>query len=255
VFGISARALGADAELAARVKAQTGRSLPPAVQADLPDWLWDRLAAVYGPEEAAAIAKGLLGAAPLDLRVNLAKLSREEALDRLDKEGAPTPLSPAGIRMRGKPAINRHALFLDGSLEVQDEGSQLLAYLLAPRRGEMVADFCAGAGGKTLAISMLMHGSGRVYAMDVSEKRLRELSPRAARAGISNVHPIVLSDEGDVRAKATRGQARSRAGGCALQRLRHVAPQPGPEMAARRIRDRRTCRKAGAHPGMPRRSC
>jgi 16S rRNA (cytosine967-C5)-methyltransferase len=176
------------------------------VQADLPDWLWARLAAAYGETEAAAIAQGLLGAAPLDLRVNLDKRTREEVLARLGAEGTPTALSPAGIRMKGKPAINRHALFLDGSLEVQDEGSQLLAWLLAPRRGEMVADFCAGAGGKTLAISMLMHGTGRVYAMDVSEKRLRELAPRAARAGISNVHPVVLTGEGDVRAKRLSGK-------------------------------------------------
>jgi 16S rRNA (cytosine967-C5)-methyltransferase len=206
VFGISARALGADAGVAARVKAAAASSLPPAVQADLPDWLWDRLVAVYGEQESMAIAQGLLGAAPLDLRVNLEKMTREEALAGLALEGAPTTLSPAGIRMRGKPAINRHALFLAGALEVQDEGSQLLAYLLAPRRGEMVADFCAGAGGKTLAISMLMHGSGRVYAMDVSDKRLRELAPRAARAGISNVHPIVLAGEGDVRVKRLAGK-------------------------------------------------
>jgi 16S rRNA (cytosine967-C5)-methyltransferase len=206
VFGISARALGAEAGVAARVKAAPASSLPPAVQADLPDWLWDRLVAVYGAEESMAIAQGLLGAAPLDLRVNLEKMTREEALAGLALEGTPTRLSPAGIRMRGKPAINRHALFLAGALEVQDEGSQLLAYLLAPRRGEMVADFCAGAGGKTLAISMLMHGSGRVYAMDVSDKRLRELAPRAARAGISNVHPIVLAGEGDVRVKRLAGK-------------------------------------------------
>jgi 16S rRNA (cytosine967-C5)-methyltransferase len=214
VFGLSGRALGdRDAELAARIKSTEGGALPPAVQADLPDWLWQRLSAEYEAAEAMAIARGLLNPAPLDLRVNLAKISRKEALARLDLEAAPTPLegtptpfSPAGIRLKGKPQINRHALFLDGSLEVQDEGSQILAYLLAPRRGEMVADFCAGAGGKTLAIAMLMQGSGRVYAMDVSEKRLRELAPRAARAGISNVHPIVLSGEGDVRAKRLAGK-------------------------------------------------
>ena len=206
VFGLSGRALERDTVLVARVKADAGRSLPPAVQADLPDWLWERLVAAYGEAEAAAIAQGLLGAAPLDLRVNLAKLSREAALARLAPEGMPTPLSPAGVRLKGKPAINRHALFLEGAVEVQDEGSQLLAWLLAPRRGEMVADFCAGAGGKTLAIAMLMHGTGRVYAMDVSEKRLRELAPRAARAGISNVHPVVLSGEGDVRAKRLAGK-------------------------------------------------
>ena len=206
VFGLSGRALEKDAALAVRVKRAAARSLPAAVQADLPDWLWERLVAAYGAEEAAAIARGLLGAAPLDLRVNLAKISREGALARLAPEGTPTPHSPAGIRLKGKPAINRHPLFLEGAVEVQDEGSQLLAYLLAPRRGEMVADFCAGAGGKTLALSMLMHGTGRIYAMDVSGKRLRELAPRAARAGISNVHPIVLAGEGDVRAKRLAGK-------------------------------------------------
>ncbi len=207
VFGLSGRALeDRDAALATRIKsAQTG-AFAQAVQADLPDWLWQRLSAEYDPAEAMGIARGLLNPAPLDLRVNLAKLSREEALARLELEAAPTPHSPAGIRLKGKPQINRHALFLNGSLEVQDEGSQLLAYLLAPRRGEMIADFCAGAGGKTLALSMLMQGSGRIYAMDVSEKRLRELAPRAARAGISNVHPIVLSGEGDIRAKRLAGK-------------------------------------------------
>jgi 16S rRNA (cytosine967-C5)-methyltransferase len=210
VFGLSGRAFEAtgadDAALAARLKAASTPRLEPAVQADLPDWLWQRLDAEYGAQEAASIAQGLLSPAPLDLRVNLVKLSRDEALERLGLEAAPAPYSPAGVRLKGKPQINRHPLFLDGSVEVQDEGSQLLAYLLAPRRGEMVADFCAGAGGKTLAIAMLMRGAGRVYAMDVSEKRLRELAPRAARAGISNVHPIVLSGEGDVRAKRLTGK-------------------------------------------------
>jgi len=207
VFGLSGRALeDKDAALATRIKsAQTG-TFSQAVQADLPDWLWQRLCDENGPAEAMAIARGLLNPAPLDLRVNLAKLSRQEALARLELEAVPTAFSPAGIRLKGKPQINRHALFLEGALEVQDEGSQILAYLLAPRRGEMVADFCAGAGGKTLAIAMLMQGTGRVYAMDVSEKRLRELAPRAARAGISNVHPIVLSGEGDVRAKRLAGK-------------------------------------------------
>jgi 16S rRNA (cytosine967-C5)-methyltransferase len=209
VFGLSVRgleALGAEeAAVAARVKAHRGEA-PPAVQADLPDWLWQRLEAEHGAEEAMAIAKGLLVAAPLDLRVNLVKKSREEAISALELEAQPTPYSPAGIRVKGKPALNKHPLFLAGAVEVQDEGSQLLAYLVAPRRGEMVGDFCAGAGGKTLALSMLMQGSGRVYAMDVSEKRLRELAPRAARAGISNVHPLVLSDEGDLRARRLAGK-------------------------------------------------
>src|SRR2546430_7718330 len=89
---------------------------------------------------------------------------------------------------------------------VQDEGSQLLAWLVAPRRGEMVADYCAGAGGKTLAMAMLMRGTGRIYALDISAKRLAALAPRAARASVSNVHAIVLSGESDTRAKRLAGK-------------------------------------------------
>src|SRR2546430_12092557 len=81
---------------------------------------------------------------------------------------------------------------------VQDEGSQLLAWLVAPRRGEMVADYCAGAGGKTLALAMLMRGAGRIYAMDVSAKRLAALAPRAARAGVGNVHSIKQKAEYEI---------------------------------------------------------
>jgi 16S rRNA (cytosine967-C5)-methyltransferase len=205
-FGLSGRALGLDPVLISRIRSTDAAQQPPAVQADLPDWLWERLAAQQGGEEAMRIAGGLLEPAALDLRVNLAKLSREAALERLALEAEATPFSPAGVRLKGKPAINRHALFLDGSVEVQDEGSQLLAYLLAPRRGEMVADFCAGAGGKTLALAMLMRGTGRLYAMDVSARRLAALAPRAARAGVSNVHPLVLSGENDLRARRLAGK-------------------------------------------------
>jgi 16S rRNA (cytosine967-C5)-methyltransferase len=91
-------------------------------------------------------------------------------------------------------------------VEVQDEGSQLLAWLLAPRRGEMVADYCAGAGGKTLAIAMLMRGTGRIYAMDVSAKRLGAMATRAARAQVTNIHTIALSGEQDARAKRLAGK-------------------------------------------------
>ena len=202
VFGLSGRALSDDV---ARIKGFSIKTLSEAGQADLPDWLWERLVAER-QGEAAAIAQGLLAPAPLDLRVNLARTRREDVLARLELEASATRYSPAGIRLAGKPAINRHPLFTGGEVEVQDEGSQLLAYLLAPRRGEMVADFCAGAGGKTLALAMLMHGAGRIYAMDVSAKRLGELAPRAARAGISNVHPIVLSGENDLRAKRLAGK-------------------------------------------------
>ena len=208
VLGLSGRALQglADETLIARIRALRAESLPEAVRADLPDWLWERLVAQHGAVEATEIARGLLNPAPLDLRVNLARISRQEALRQLDLDATPTPYSPSGIRVAGKPAINRHALFRDGLVEVQDEGSQLLAWLLSPRRGEMVADYCAGAGGKTLAIAMLTRGSGRLYALDTSAKRLAALAPRAARAGITNVYSIALSGENDPRAKRLAGK-------------------------------------------------
>jgi len=228
IIGLSGRALEGlvKEKLVARIRAARAESFPAAVRADLPDWLWDRLAAGHGDAEAMRIAQGMLNAAPLDLRVNVARVTRDAVLARLDKDeiaASTTPYSPAGIRLSGKPPVNRHPLFRDGLIEVQDEGSQLLAWLLAPRRGEMVADYCAGAGGKTLAMAMLMRGTGRIYALDVSAKRLAALALRAARASISNVHAIVLSGESDTRAQAPRRQARPRAGRRALQWFRHPA--------------------------------
>ncbi len=211
VLGLSARALDGlvDPALAQRIRNFHAEAQPPAVLADLPDWLWERLAEEHGAHEALQISRAMLNAAPLDLRVNLARGGRDEILARLSGEGidaAPTPYSPAGLRLAGKPPINRHALFREGLVEVQDEGSQLLAWLVSPRRGEMVADYCAGAGGKTLALAMLMRGSGRLYAMDVSAKRLAALAPRAARAGVTSIHSVVLSGDGDARAKRLAGK-------------------------------------------------
>ncbi|HSA71483.1 MAG TPA: SAM-dependent methyltransferase [Burkholderiales bacterium] len=210
VQGLSARALeGLFDESLLRTLRQASRDeLPAAIRADLPDWLWERLTREQGVDEALRIAHGLLNPAPLDLRVNLARIDRSAAQAELAADGlhaAPTPYSPAGLRLAGKPAINRHRLFAEGLVEVQDEGSQLLAWLLAPRRGEMIADYCAGAGGKTLAAAMLMRGTGRIYAMDTSAKRLAALAPRAARAGVSNVHTLVLGEDG-ARARRLAGK-------------------------------------------------
>ncbi|MGH8676204.1 MAG: RsmB/NOP family class I SAM-dependent RNA methyltransferase [Burkholderiales bacterium] len=209
VHGLSGRALeGALSEserkLVTRVRAARTDELAPAIRAELPDWMWERLEAAHGSEQAMKIARGSLNPAPLDLRVNVARIARDAALAQLASRGfagTPTSYSPSGIRLVGRPQINRDPLFAQGLVEVQDEGSQLLAYLLGPRRGEMVADFCAGAGGKALALSMLMRGAGRVYAIDVSAKRLSALAPRAARAGVSNIHPLVIASERDVRTK------------------------------------------------------
>lgn len=211
VLALSGRALGSllDEEFVRRVRSANVEALPDAVRADLPDWLWERLEAQHGRDDAMRMAQGLLQAAPLDLRVNLARIGREEVLARFARDGiaaSATPYSPAGIRLAGKPAIQHHALFRDGLIEVQDEGSQLLAWLLAPRRHEMIADYCAGAGGKTLALAMLMRGAGRLYAMDVSAKRLAALRPRAARARVSNIHAVALAGDNDARTKRLAGK-------------------------------------------------
>ena len=210
-LGYSGRALAGifDDELIARLRSANSESFPPAIQAELPDWLWQRLATARGEREALRLAQALASPAPLDLRVNLARASREEILARLAADGLEplaTPYSPAGIRLAGRPPINRHPLFKDGLIEVQDEGSQLIAWLLGPRRGEMIADYCAGAGGKTLAVAALMRGTGRIYAFDTSPKRLASLAPRAARAGITNVHAVVLAAGQDARVRRLAGK-------------------------------------------------
>jgi len=180
-----------------------------AEQADLPDWLGERLAELMSEAEVLALARGMNQPAPLDLRVNPIKASREDVLKQLKQEGIEAeacPYAPLGIRLKKKPPLAKHPLFLDGSFEVQDEGSQLLGHLLQPRRGEMVMDFCAGAGGKTLLLGALMRSSGRLYAFDVSDKRLAKLKPRLARSGLSNVHPGVISSENDQKIKRLAGK-------------------------------------------------
>ncbi|PWB40428.1 MAG: SAM-dependent methyltransferase [Rhodocyclales bacterium] len=180
-----------------------------AEQADFPDWLAERLLAHMQPEELLRLAQGLNQAAPLDLRVNPLKAERDDVLVRLNEEGIAAgagALSPLAIRLKAKPALQKHSLYLDGTIEVQDEGSQLLGVLLAPKRGEMVADFCAGAGGKTLLLGALMRSTGRLYAFDVSDKRLARLKDRVARSGLSNVHPVTIANENDIRIKRLAGK-------------------------------------------------
>ena len=185
-----------EAEWLEAVKAAARGPLPFAVDCDLPDWVIARLVPAFGEAGLARLARALNQPAPLDLRVNAATRSAtrcSSASPPTRSRASPTPYSPVGIRLKEKPAINRHPLFAAGAIEVQDEGSQLLCHLLAPRRGEMVVDFCAGAGGKSLALGALMRSTGRVYAFDVSARRLGELRPRLARSGLSNVHPQAIA--------------------------------------------------------------
>ncbi|KXB30960.1 SAM-dependent methyltransferase [Dechloromonas denitrificans] len=196
-------------EWLAAAKAKPEADLAPAVRCDLPDWLYNRLEAQFGAEETLKLAQAVNLPAPLDLRVNTLKTSREALLERLADEGISAvagPLSPTAVRLREKPALAKHALFLEGAFEVQDEGSQLLGYLLEPKRGEAVVDFCAGAGGKTLLLGALMKNTGRLYAFDVSDKRLAKLKPRLARSGLSNVHPARIEHERDTKIKRLAGK-------------------------------------------------
>ena len=186
----------------AQVRAANHTGLTPATRLSLPDWLYERLAQQWTGGELEAMARGLLQPAPLDLRVNTLRARREEVLAVFEQDGiaaSSTRYSPVGVRIETKPALQRHPLFLEGKVEVQDEASQLLAYLVAPRRREMVVDLCAGAGGKTLALAALMRSEGRVYAFDTAEKRLANLKPRLKRSGLSNVHPQLISGASDAR--------------------------------------------------------
>jgi 16S rRNA (cytosine967-C5)-methyltransferase len=191
------------------LRAADRAALAPALRLSLPDWIWARLCASLPLPQAEALARSLLEPAPLDLRVNSLLASRDEVLAQLRADhivAAATPISPVGIRLAGKPALQAHPLFLNGSVEVQDEASQLLAFLVAPRRREMVVDFCAGAGGKTLALGAMMRSEGRVYAFDRSEKRLAGLKPRLKRSGLSNVTPQQIDSENDSRIKRLAGK-------------------------------------------------
>ena len=196
-------------EWLAAAKAMPESEFPPAVRCDLPDWLYDALETQFGADEVEKLAHALNLPAPLDLRVNTVKTNREALLARLaadDIAAVPGPLSPLAVRLRDKPALAKHPLFIEGAFEVQDEGSQLLGYLLEPKRGEMVVDFCAGAGGKTLLLGALMKNTGRLYAFDVSDKRLANLKPRLARSGLSNVHPARIEHERDTKIKRLAGK-------------------------------------------------
>jgi len=187
-------------------------TLPEKLRHNLPDWLANPLREALGdgPEGGFwPLVQTLNEGAALDLRVNLVKGKREDAQQTLLEAGIealPTPFSPWGLRIQGKPALNKLPIFIGGGIEVQDEGSQLLSLITDPKRGEMVVDFCAGAGGKTLALGAAMRNTGRLYAFDISGHRLDALKPRLARSGLSNVHPAQISHERDDRIKRLAGK-------------------------------------------------
>ena len=198
-----------ETEFLERIKGIDRTLMPPQMRSNLPKWLFDKFVAQYGEAETLELAEALNKPAPLDLRVNSVKATRDEVVARLAEApiaAEPMPYAPLGLRVMKKPALQNLPLFKEGAIEVQDEGSQVLSQIVGAKRGEMVVDFCAGAGGKTLALGALMRNTGRLYAFDVSEKRLAKLKPRAARSGLSNIHPVVIAHERDAKIKRLAGK-------------------------------------------------
>ena len=198
-----------EAQWRKQVLAVDPQSFSDKLRHNLPDWLASALRSQLGEHQFWPLVAALNEPASLDLRVNVLKAKREDMLSVLNQAGlrvAPTPFSPWGIRVPGKPALQKIDAFTRGDIEVQDEGSQLLALLVDAKRGEMVVDFCAGAGGKTLALGASMRSTGRLYAFDTSGHRLDALKPRMARSGLSNVHPAQIAHERDERVKRLSGK-------------------------------------------------
>ena len=175
------------------------REMPDEVRLECPPWavepLRQRFGVAFAPEVAA-----LLEAPPLDLRVNPLKSTREQmlaALRDLGVEAESARMAPHGIRVRERLPLTRLPMLKSGAVEIQDEGSQLVAMLVDARPGERVVDFCAGAGGKTLAIAAQMHNKGHVVACDVADARLKRSAERFRRAGFHNIETRVLASETD----------------------------------------------------------
>ncbi|GAB0119077.1 RsmB/NOP family class I SAM-dependent RNA methyltransferase [Acidisoma sp. 7E03] len=189
-----------EAETLRRLKGHTFEhsAMPPAVRFEVPDWIFPLLEERFGAETAREL-DAMLTPAPLDLRVNLLRGTREQAMRALAREGItakPGPLSPWSLRIEGRRPVVTGEAFQSGLVEIQDEGSQIVALLAEPRPGQRVLDYCAGAGGKTLAMAMMMENKGHILACDTSAPRLEGAVRRLRRAGVHNVEQHLLG-EGD----------------------------------------------------------
>ncbi|MGH7144593.1 MAG: RsmB/NOP family class I SAM-dependent RNA methyltransferase, partial [Planctomycetota bacterium] len=187
------------AAVEADLAAEADPALRLGLQAGLPEFLATRLIQVFGPERATAIAAALAERPPQTLRANTLKTTREGLIARLKATGIETSATPhaaAGVTLKRRSNPFRLAAFREGLFEMQDESSQLAAEVVAPPPGGLVVDFCAGAGGKTLALGALMRNRGRLIALDTQGFKLPELRKRAARAGLSNLQalPMGLTD-------------------------------------------------------------
>lgn len=174
-------------------------AMPQEVQLECPAWAMEPLQRRFGDEFDAEMA-AMLTPPTLDLRVNTLKANRDEMLREVRALGIvvePTPRAPNGLRIPESLPLSRLPALKTGALEIQDEGSQLVAELVSARPGQRVVDFCAGAGGKTLAIAAQMTNKGRIIACDVSEGRLTRATERFRKAGVHNAETRLLSSESD----------------------------------------------------------
>jgi 16S rRNA (cytosine967-C5)-methyltransferase len=188
----------------ARLDSATLDDAPAHIRGDYPEWLSERFAAAFG-DRAAEEGAALAARAPVDLRVNILKGSREQALAKLSRlDPRPTPLSPIGLRIdagqgRG-PALAAETAYVKGFVETQDEASQLASLLCAAEPGEQVLDLCAGGGGKALALAGQTHNRGQIYAYDSDGRRLMPIHERLERAGARNIQVRQPRGKADVLA-------------------------------------------------------
>jgi 16S rRNA (cytosine967-C5)-methyltransferase len=169
---------------------------PEWIKAATPEWLWPYCQDSFG-ENTMAEMQAFDRVAGFDVRINPLKTDRRTVFERLEAEGitvTETPYSPWGLRLPNRQALNQHKLWEDGHIEVQDEGSQLIAFLTDAQPGMRILDLCAGAGGKTLGLAAAMKNKGSLLATDIHEWRLKRARERLKRAGISNVECRALND-------------------------------------------------------------
>jgi 16S rRNA (cytosine967-C5)-methyltransferase len=188
-----------ESEIAGLRAAYRSGEMPDWARGNYPAWLDPRLEQAFGADKAQEVA-ALNRQAPVDLRVNTLKTRQEKVLARFSADAIAAlagPYSPCCVRLQGRRRIENHPLMKNGHVEIQDEGSQLLAQICDVKPGWQVVDYCAGAGGKSLALAAMMAGKGQVYAFDNDGRRLARLKPRQKRAGAHNIQPHVLAAEED----------------------------------------------------------
>lgn len=185
-------------------------TIPFSERYSLPEWLLHAVEAQIGASQIEAFARSMLQTASLDLRVNTLKDKREQVRAELLMTGVHTdytPYAPNGLRLLEKSSLLQQPLYQQGVVEIQDEGSQLLACLVGAKRNEIIIDYCAGAGGKTLALGASMRNTGRLYAWDISAHRLDAIKPRLQRSGLTNVHTAAITNAQDERVRRFYGKA------------------------------------------------